>query len=99
MTHCMTHMTLAAGEYATRQRLREALYAFTTLGFYDLAADLAALIGFGMNVDVPHAFSEIGTATPAFLPTSAGPWKWAALAGPLSPEKLPSQVSILVAGS
>src|SRR5262249_10822131 len=28
----------------------------------------------------------IGTATPAFLPGSAGPWKWAIVAGPDSPE-------------
>src|SRR6516164_3647892 len=30
--------------------------------------------------------SVIGTTTPAFLPGSAGPWKWPAVAGPLSPE-------------
>src|ERR1700733_6515400 len=44
-------------------------------------------------------FSEIQTATPAFLPGSAGPWKWAAVAGPERPEKLPVQLNSLVAGS
>src|ERR1700680_1244665 len=32
------------------------------------------------------ALGVIGIATPPFLPASAGPWKWAAVAGPLSPE-------------
>ena len=42
---------------------------------------------------------EIQIATPAFLPGSAGPWKCAAVTGPVRPEKLPLQVSILVDGS
>src|SRR5262249_39826853 len=44
-------------------------------------------------------FSEIQITGAAFLPTSAGPWKCAAVAGPLRPEKLPSQVRTLVPGS
>src|SRR5271169_4860135 len=36
----------------------------------------------------------IGTATPAFFPGSAGPWKWAAVAGPVRPgiAAIPSQL-------
>ena len=56
----MTHEHLALAN-TQRQRIREALYAFTTLGFYDLAADLAAFIGFGVDVDVQHAFFEVGS--------------------------------------
>src|SRR5262249_61313943 len=41
----------------------------------------------------------IGTATPAFLPGSAGPWKWAIVAGPLSPGKMPLQGSFFLPGS
>lgn len=72
---------------------------------HHLAANFAALIGFGMNVRVPLASFQIvhlgigqghvpldglggsfpiGTATPAFSPVVAGPWKWAAVAGPVS---------------
>ena len=31
------------------------------LAFHNLAADLAAFVGFGVNVDVPHAFLEVGS--------------------------------------
>src|SRR5262249_52066766 len=34
------------------------------------------------------AVPVIGSATPAFFPTSAGPWKWAMVALPVSPENV-----------
>ncbi len=40
-----------------------------------------------------------GTIGPAFSPSFAGPWKWAAVAFPLRPEYVMLQESILSASS
>src|ERR1700676_2245376 len=56
-----------------------------------------------VNVAVPLAglvgLVAIISATPAFAPAAAGPWKWAMVEGPVSPSKLIVQDNVLVAVS
>jgi len=55
---------------------------------YHLPAVRSAICA-GVSVAWPSAgfiASGIGTTTPALAPGNAGPWKWAADAGPVSPE-------------
>ena len=53
-----------------------------------MSPSISALAWASLSVAEPSnegPFGLIGTITPAFLPTGAGPWKWAAVAGPVRP--------------
>src|SRR5215204_2444044 len=67
-----------------RPAIRSAAWASVSV-----ADPLAGLVG----------LLPIGMTTPAFLPASAGAWKWAAVASPVSPEKVTVQFRVFVAVS
>src|SRR5664279_4665689 len=53
-----------------------------------MSPSIRALAWASLSVAEPSKLGPlglIGTMTPAFLPSAAGPWKWAAVAGPVRP--------------